>query len=122
MELMNREQKAKLNAYLKEMPPTWRPVWDNYSDMKVENLLRLAHEVVESAEQGQLTYQQAGAILSPFAGHPASTSWSDGEFVAIGLFADDIAQGPLLTKAEQVYLWSELRACLRRLESAESAA
>lgn len=117
---MNDDSRSKLQAYQNGMPVVWRFLWDEYPSMQLPDLLRMVHTVAQHVNEGQLTLQQAGAILSPITGHPVSTSQADGELVALGLLADDLSQGPqLLPQQERDYLWAELLNCLRRVESAQ---
>ena len=106
-------------AYLQAMPRGWRHRWDDYATMQNEDIVLLAIQVVGAVKAGTINLQEAGAILSPLSTHPVSVKRSDGELVALGLFADELAQGSsVISKRERDYLWGELVACLRRLKSA----
>ncbi|MGQ0572906.1 MAG: hypothetical protein ACT4RN_01735 [Pseudonocardia sp.] len=113
---MERYEQA-LATYRELMPSRWRHAWSNYSEMDIVEVLMLLDSVVHAVRDGELHATEAGAILAPLTSHPVSTSWLDGELVAIGLLGNDLSQGSsLLPDSEQAYLWSEILACIKRVE------
>jgi hypothetical protein len=112
----------KVKSYQQWMPARWRSFWDNYASLDTMGLLELAQRVLTAVEHGRLSCQEAGAILSPLQGQPAATSWKDGEFVALGVFADHLAEGAgSISSSEQEYLWAEIAACTRRIGSLQQS-
>ncbi len=100
---------------------TWIAAWSD-ADMQSADVVVLSRKVARGVALRDISLQQAGIALSPLTTHPVAASWPDGELVALGLFAHDLAQGPgLVPQEEQEYLWSEILACLGRIELAQHA-
>lgn len=113
---------AKIDRYNQKIPNDWLATWRNYDHLGPEELRNICHAVVLAVERGSLSLQEAGAILAPLQGHPASNSWPDGEFVALGLLSDDLSLGPSLVPAEeQRYLWTEILGCMARVDARATA-